>query len=154
MSLGSALVFGGLIGYGAYRTSANPKDFMFLLGECITTCEGGVAHRLVCTGVNGAQRAQNSLKSCALFGADIHWQLMLVNNIHSLKSSKILYTYKFRTPRWGKPMIGLWSGSSPVPGTFHAPQGLCLARRVHHCMIRPPMPWSGHLSNAGSWFGP
>lgn len=34
MSLGSGIVFGGLIGYGAYRTSANPKDFLFLLGQC------------------------------------------------------------------------------------------------------------------------
>ena len=33
MSLGSGIVFGSLIGYGAYRTSANPKDFLFLLGQ-------------------------------------------------------------------------------------------------------------------------
>jgi hypothetical protein len=33
MSLGSGVLFGSLIGYGAYRTSANPKDFLFLLGK-------------------------------------------------------------------------------------------------------------------------
>ena len=33
MSLGSGIIFGGLIGYGAFRTSANPKDFSFLLGQ-------------------------------------------------------------------------------------------------------------------------
>lgn len=32
MSLGSGVVFGGLLCYGAYRTSADPRDFMFLLG--------------------------------------------------------------------------------------------------------------------------
>ena len=38
MSLVSGLAFGGLLGYGAYRTSANPKDFMFVLGECVCVC--------------------------------------------------------------------------------------------------------------------
>ena len=33
MSLGSGVVFGSLICYGAYKTSANPKDFLFLLGQ-------------------------------------------------------------------------------------------------------------------------
>ncbi len=42
MSLGSGIVFGSLIGYGAYRTSANPKDFMFLFGQCF----GRVGRRL------------------------------------------------------------------------------------------------------------
>ena len=30
MSLGSGLLFGSLVVYGAYRTSVNPKDFVFL----------------------------------------------------------------------------------------------------------------------------
>lgn len=30
MSLASGLAFGGLLAYGASRTSTNPKDFMFL----------------------------------------------------------------------------------------------------------------------------
>ena len=33
MSLGSGLVFGTLLGCGAYKTSANSKDFMFLFGK-------------------------------------------------------------------------------------------------------------------------
>ena len=33
MSLVSGITFGGLLAYGAYRTSANPKDFIFLLGK-------------------------------------------------------------------------------------------------------------------------
>ena len=32
MSLGSGLLFGSLVVYGAYRTSVNPKDFVFLFG--------------------------------------------------------------------------------------------------------------------------
>lgn len=32
MSLFSGMAFGGLLAYGATRTSANPKDFLFLLG--------------------------------------------------------------------------------------------------------------------------
>lgn len=35
MSLGSGLAFGGLIAYGAYRVSNNPRDFIFLLGKTI-----------------------------------------------------------------------------------------------------------------------
>lgn len=35
MSLGSGVIFGGLIGYGAYRVSTNPKDFVFLLGKLL-----------------------------------------------------------------------------------------------------------------------
>lgn len=39
MSLGSGIVFGALLGYGASRTSANPKDFTFLLGQnSVTVC--------------------------------------------------------------------------------------------------------------------
>ncbi|XP_003386999.1 PREDICTED: transmembrane protein 14C-like [Amphimedon queenslandica] len=34
MSLGSGLLFGSLIAYGAYRVSANPKDFAFLAIVC------------------------------------------------------------------------------------------------------------------------
>ena len=34
MSLGSGLLFGSLIAYGAYRVSANPKDFVFLASGC------------------------------------------------------------------------------------------------------------------------
>ena len=33
MSLVSGMAFGGLLAYGASRTSANPKDFIFLLGK-------------------------------------------------------------------------------------------------------------------------
>ena len=32
MSLASGFAFGGLLAYGAYRTSADPKDFIFLFG--------------------------------------------------------------------------------------------------------------------------
>ena len=32
MSLGGGLLFGTLLAYGAYRTSNDPKDFLFLLG--------------------------------------------------------------------------------------------------------------------------
>lgn len=35
MSLASGVVFGGLLAYGAYRTSANPGDFMFSLGKLV-----------------------------------------------------------------------------------------------------------------------
>ena len=35
MSLGSGITFGTLIGYGAYRISANPKDVLFLLSRLI-----------------------------------------------------------------------------------------------------------------------
>ena len=35
MSLGSGLLFGSLVVYGAYRTSVNPKDFVFLFGTFI-----------------------------------------------------------------------------------------------------------------------
>lgn len=38
MSLGSGIVFGSLLGYGAYRTSANPKDFLFLFGQSLIKC--------------------------------------------------------------------------------------------------------------------
>ena len=34
MSLGSGVVFGSLLAYGAYRTSVNPKDFLFIFGKC------------------------------------------------------------------------------------------------------------------------
>ena len=33
MSLVSGVTFGGLLAYGATRTSANPKDFLFLFGK-------------------------------------------------------------------------------------------------------------------------
>ena len=33
MSLGSGVLFGTLLAYGAYRTSVNPKDFVFIFGE-------------------------------------------------------------------------------------------------------------------------
>ena len=35
MSLGSGILFGALIGYGAYRVSNNPKDFIFIAGGCV-----------------------------------------------------------------------------------------------------------------------
>ncbi len=35
MSLVSGVAFGGLLAYGATRTSANPKDCLFLLGEFV-----------------------------------------------------------------------------------------------------------------------
>lgn len=34
MSLGSGVLFGTLLAYGAYKTSVNPKDFVFIFGEC------------------------------------------------------------------------------------------------------------------------
>lgn len=33
MSLVSGITFGGLLAYGAYQTSANPKNFIFLFGK-------------------------------------------------------------------------------------------------------------------------
>ena len=33
MSLASGLTFGALIAYGGYRTSVNPRDFVFLFGK-------------------------------------------------------------------------------------------------------------------------
>ena len=36
MSLASGIAFGVLLAYGASRTSANPKDFIFLLGRQFT----------------------------------------------------------------------------------------------------------------------
>lgn len=35
MSLVSGITFGGLLAYGASRTSADPKDFIFLLGRVL-----------------------------------------------------------------------------------------------------------------------
>ena len=36
MSLVSGITFGGLLAYGAYQTSANPKNFFFLFGKVCT----------------------------------------------------------------------------------------------------------------------
>ena len=36
MSLVSGITFGGLLAYGAYQTSANPKNFIFLFGKVCT----------------------------------------------------------------------------------------------------------------------
>ncbi len=39
MSLVSGITFGGLLAYGAYQTSANPKNFIFLFGKNHITVE-------------------------------------------------------------------------------------------------------------------
>ncbi|RZF33925.1 hypothetical protein LSTR_LSTR012267 [Laodelphax striatellus] len=39
-SLGAGLLFGGLIGFGAYQTSVNPNNYLFLLGTSATL--GGI----------------------------------------------------------------------------------------------------------------
>ena len=60
--MGSGVVFGALLGYGAYRTSANPKDFTFLFSKfsnlpflMVSTVgppKGGLPHTLKsCTAV-------------------------------------------------------------------------------------------------------
>ena len=35
MSLVSGITFGGLLAYGAYQTSANPQNFIFLFGKVL-----------------------------------------------------------------------------------------------------------------------
>lgn len=52
MSLVSGLTFGGLLVYGATRTSANPKDCIFLLGELFSfNCHVHVRHEVSWHGV-------------------------------------------------------------------------------------------------------
>lgn len=52
MSLVSGITFGGLLAYGAYQTSANPQNFIFLFGKVLALLSLKICYEWVGVNVN------------------------------------------------------------------------------------------------------